>query len=147
MIPGIELTDGATRLVVAPMNLRIQLEEPTKADVDRVRQGVAGDVPGFEEAAIRVLLACTQRNHPDATRAQLLEMVDSADLLPLLIAILNKSGFEPRPLTDPRARTTEAAPAAATPSPAPASSDSSSTPPDGSPTTSSTDSPGATTST
>lgn len=145
MIPGIELTDGATRLVVAPMNLRIQLEEPTKADVDRVRQGVGSDVPGFEAAAINVLLACTQRNHPDATRGQLLELIDSADLFPLLIAVLNKSGFEPRPLTMTRATgTQEAAPS---PSPAPASSDASSTPPDGFLTTSSTASPGAITST
>lgn len=138
MIPGIELTDGATRLVVAPMNLRIQLEEPTKADVERVRKGPGDDVPGFEAAALNVLLACTKRNHPDATREQLLEMIDSADLFPLLVAVLNKSGFEPRPLTLPREKTTEARPASPSPSPAPASSDSSSTPPDGSLTTSST---------
>lgn len=138
MIPGIELSNGATRLVVAPMNLRIQLEEPTKADVERVRQGPGSDIPGFEVAALNVLLACTLRNHPDATREQLLDLIDSADLFPLLVAVLNKSGFEPRPLTWPRERVTEAPPANPSPSPAPASSDSSSTPPAGSPTTSST---------
>ena len=138
MIPGIELSNGATTLIVAPMNLRIQLEEPTKSDVERVRQGTGDDVAGFEAAAINVLLACTKRNHPDATRDQLLDLIDSADLFPLLVAVLNKSGFEPRPLTVPREKATQASIPAPSPSPAPASSGSSSTPPDGSPTTSST---------
>lgn len=137
MIPGITLTDGVTTIVVAPMNLRIQLEEPTKPYVDRVMEGVNDDQPGFNAAAEQVILACAQRNHPNLTQAQLREVMDAADLGPLLIAVLTKSGFKPRPLgmaASPQA--------AASPSPAPVSSATSSTPPDGSPTTSSTDSPG-----
>ena len=135
MIPGIELKAGATTIIVAPMNLRIQLEEPTKTDVDRVRRGVDNDVASFEQAAINVLLACARRNHPELSREQLLDAVDAADLLPMLVAVLNKSGFEPRPLSM-GAPTPERQPP--DPSPAPASSESSLTPPDGSPTTSST---------
>lgn len=137
MIPGIQLTDGVTTIVVAPMNLRIQLEEPTKPYVDRVMEGINDDQAGFNAAAEQVVLACAQRNHPNLTQAQLREVMDAADLGPLLIAVLTKSGFKPRPLG-----LTESPPVAASPSPEPALSATSSTPPAGSPTTSSTDSPG-----
>ena len=134
MIPGITLTDGVTTIVVAPMNLRIQFDEATKPYVDRVLDGIKDDPATFNEAAEQVILACAQRNTPNLKLEQLREVVDAADLGPLLVAVLNKSGFKPRPLGEvPRAA------AAASPSPAPASSDTSSTQPDGFLTTSSTD--------
>lgn len=131
MIPGITLTDGVTTVVVAPMNLRIQFDDATKGDVDRVMAGVNDDPNGFRDAAINVILACARRNHPALTREQLMEVLDAADLGPLLAAVLTKSGFEPRPLGSPaRAQQSQ--------SPAQPSSANSSTPPDGFPTTSST---------
>ena len=136
MIQGIELKSGVTTIVVAPLNLRLQFEEPTKSDVDRVRKGIDDDVASFEVSAVNVLLACARRNHPELTREQLLDAIDAADLFPLLIAVLNKSGFEPRPLGPTLATASQAV--TANPSLAPASSDSSSTQQDGSPTTSST---------
>jgi hypothetical protein len=133
MIPGIELTDGVTTIVVAPMNLRIQLEDDTKEDVDLVMSGDRSDPAKYQNAAINVILACARRNQPSLKREQLLEVIDFADLTPLLVSVLTKSGFKPRPLGSSAA----VAPAPS-PSPAPASSDSSSMQLDGSQTTSST---------
>jgi hypothetical protein len=98
MIPGIEITDGARTFTVAPMNLRIMLCEPTKALVDRISQGPGDDVAGFQNAAIDLLLACVKRNHPDATRDDILDMVNVADLGGILTGVMSNSGLRPRPL-------------------------------------------------
>jgi hypothetical protein len=98
MIPGVEITDGARTLTVAPMNLRILLCEPTKALVDRVGAGPGDDIAGFQNAALDLLLACLKRNHPEATRDDLLDMVNAADLGELLGSVMTKSGLKPRPL-------------------------------------------------
>jgi hypothetical protein len=103
MIPGITLTDGVTTLVVAPVNLRIQFDEATKDDFECVAKGSGSDAAAYTQSAISLLLACARRNHPTATREQLLELVDFADLGPLLGAVLTKSGFTPRPLGEARA--------------------------------------------
>ncbi len=133
MIPGIELTDGVTTIVVAPMNLRIQLDDDTKDDVDLVMSGDRSDPAKYQNAAINVILACARRNQPALKREQLLDVIDFADLTPLLVSVLTKSGFKARPLGS-------SAVTAATPSQslAPASLDNSSTQQDGSQTTSST---------
>ena len=128
MIPGITLTDGITTLVLAPINLRIQFDDATKDDFERVASGSKDDPAAYTQSVINLLLACARRNHPSATREQVLDVVDFADLGPLLGAVLMKSGFTPRPLGQ----------AKAIPSPEPASSPSSTPLPDGSPTTSST---------
>lgn len=131
MIPGIQLSNGATTITVAPMNLRIQFDETLKDDVDRVMQGSKDDPKAFQQSAITVILACARRNHPELSRDQLLDVLDSADLGPVLVSVLTKSGFKPRPLeTEPVV--------AANPSLAAASSDSSSTELAGPSTTSST---------
>jgi hypothetical protein len=98
MIPGVEITDGARTLTVAPMNLRILLCEPTKALVDRVGQGPGDDLAGFQDAAIDLILACLKRNHADATRDDVLDLVNAADLGDLLGSVMMKSGLKPRPL-------------------------------------------------
>lgn len=103
MIPGIEITDGARTLTVAPMNLRILLCEPTKADVDRVSKGTGDDPEGFRDAALNLLLACVKRNHPDATRDDLLDMVNAGDLGDLLAGVMTRSGLRERPLASPAA--------------------------------------------
>lgn len=133
MIPGITLSDGVATIVVAPMNLRIQFGDDTKADVERVMAGMKDDPAGFNEAAERVVLACAQRNHPSLKLDQLRDVLDAADLGPILVSVLTKSGFNPRPLG-----TTAALAVAASPSPAPVSSGTSQPPSDGSQTTSST---------
>lgn len=131
MIPGVTLTNGATTITVAPMNLRIQFDETLKDDVDRVMQGSKDDPKAFQQSAITVILACARRNHPELSRDQLLDVLDSADLGPVLVSVLTKSGFKPRPL--------EIEPVVAVnPSLAAASSDSSSTELAGPSTTSST---------
>lgn len=98
MIPGIEITDGARTYTVAPMNLRILLCEPTKALVERVSQGAGDDPAGFQEAAIGLLLACVKRNHPEATRDDLLDMVNAGELAQLLVGVMQASGMRERPL-------------------------------------------------
>lgn len=98
MIPGIEITDGVRTLTVAPMNLRILLCEPTKALVDRVTAGPGGDVADFQNAATDLLLACIKRNHPEATRDDLLDMVNVGDLVTLISGVMTQSGLKPRPL-------------------------------------------------
>lgn len=98
MIPGIEITDGARTYTVAPMNLRIMLCEPTKAMVDRISAGPGDDPVAFENAAVDLLLACVKRNHPEAKREDLLEMVNAADLADLLTGIMTRSGLRERPL-------------------------------------------------
>lgn len=103
MIPGIEITDGARTLTVAPMNLRILLCEPTKADVDRVSKGTGDDPDSFRESALNLLLACVKRNHPDATREDLLDMVNAGDLGDLLAGVMTRSGLRERPLASPAA--------------------------------------------
>lgn len=127
MIPGIEVSDGVRSFTVAPMNLRIMLCEPTKEYVDRISQGVNGDPASFNDAAVNLILACAQRNQPSLKREDVLEAVDAADLGPLVVQVMTKSGMTPRPLMP-----------ATTPSPRPepASSDSSSAQPGGTLTTS-----------
>lgn len=98
MIPGIEITDGARTLTVAPMNLRILLCEPTKSMVDRVTAGPGDDLSDFQNAATDLLLACVKRNHPDATRDDLLDMVNVGDLVTLISGVMTQSGLKPRPL-------------------------------------------------
>ena len=133
-IPGITLTNGATTITVAPMNLRIQFDDETKDDVALVTSGEKQDAKAFTLAAINVVLACARRNHPNLTREQLLDVMDAADLGPTLVAVLYKSGFKPRPLASSGETSNEAP----SPSPAPESSASSSTEPAGPVTTSST---------
>src|SRR6185437_3854882 len=139
MRPGITLTDGTTTIVVPPMNLRIQTDEENEQHLDRIFRGDITDGKAFTNSCITILLACARLNHPDLKRETLLDVVDAADLGKLVSSVLSKSGFKPRPLEETSAE--QEAPA--NPPPAPASSDSSSITPDGSPTTSSTDSPGA----
>lgn len=131
MIPGVTISNGVTTIVVAPMNLRIQFDEATKDAVDIVLEGRGDDPKAYQQAAIEVILACARRNHSELTREQLYDVLDYADVRPLLLSILSKSGFKPRPLEQSR-------PEVASPSPAAASSDSSSTEPAGPSTTSST---------
>ena len=98
MIPGIEITDGARTYTVAPMNLRIMLCEPTKALVDRIGQGPGDGPDAFQNAAIDLLLACVKRNHPEATREDLLDMINVGDLAGLLTGVMHASGMRARPL-------------------------------------------------
>ena len=128
MIPGITLTDGITTLVMAPINLRIQFDDATKGDFERVVSGSKEEPAAYTQSVISLLLACVRRNHPSATREQVLDLVDFADLGPLLGAVLMKSGFTPSPLGETKA----------SPKAEPASSPSSTPQPDGSLTTSST---------
>lgn len=97
-IPGVTISNGVTTIVVAPMNLRIQFDDDTKGDVDLVMQGSKDDPKAFQQAAINVILACARRNHPQLSRDQLLDVLDAADLGPLLVAVLTKSGFTSQPL-------------------------------------------------
>jgi hypothetical protein len=97
-IPGIQLSNGATTIVVPPMNLRIYFDESTKDDVELVLQGSKEDPKAFSLAAINVILACARRNHPELSREQLCDVLDSADLAPLVVAVVTKSGFKPQPL-------------------------------------------------
>jgi hypothetical protein len=128
MVPGIEVSDGARRFTIAPMNLRILLCEPTKDDVDRISKGAGDDPASFQEAAINLLVACGRRNHPELTRDDILDTVDAGDLGGLIVRVMTKSGMTPRPLAVPPAN----------PQPEPKSLAASSAQPDGSPTTSST---------
>lgn len=134
MIPGVTLTNGATTITVAPMNLRIQFDDETKADVELVTSGEKQDAKAFTQAAINVVLACARRNHPTLTREQLFDVMDAADLGPTLVSVLYKSGFKPRPLES----SGESSNQAQSPSPAAELSDRSSTQPAGLATTSST---------
>lgn len=101
MIPGIEITDGARTYTAAPMNLRIMLCEPTKAFVDRIARGPGDDPAGFQNAAVELLLACVKRNHPEAVRDDLLEMINVGDLGSLLTGVMTHSGMQPIPLAVP----------------------------------------------
>jgi hypothetical protein len=108
-IPGVTLSNGATTITVPPMNLRILFDEATKDDVDLVMRGSKDDPKVFQQAAINVILACARRNHPQLSRDQLLDVLDAADLGPLLVAVLTKSGFTSLPLgTKPPITTTSA---------------------------------------
>lgn len=130
MIPGIPVNFGGTDYVLPPMNLRIQLEEPTKSDVELLQKNNAADQSQFLNAAVNVILACAKRNYPDISRDTIIDGVDSGDLPGLVVALLTKTGFTPRPLASPATATNL--------SPEPASSASSMAPLDGSLTTSST---------
>ena len=98
VIPGIDITDGARTFTVAPMNLRILLCEPTKGYVDRIKQGPGQDAESFQGAAIELILACVKRNHPEATKDDLLDMVNAGDLGDLLAGMMQASGLRERPL-------------------------------------------------
>ena len=96
MIDGIKLTLGGVDYTIPPMNLRIQLTEPTKSAVQKIQSGDS-DTAAFVEAALDVILACAQRNYPDLTRDTLLD-IDFGDVSPLVVSLMTKSGFNPRPL-------------------------------------------------
>lgn len=132
MFPGIELSDGVTTIVVAPVSLRMQFDEPYKAHVDRIMQGVGDDRQSFNESAVEVLLACARRNHPTLQRSQLLDLMDFADLGKMLTWAMTKSGMVSKRPLDQTTKPLEI------PSLDQASSDSSSTQPAGPSTTSST---------
>lgn len=100
IIPGIQLSNGATTIVVPPMNLRIYFDEATKDDVELVLQGSKENPLAYQQAAINVVLACARRNHPEISREQLYEVLDSADLGPLVVAVVTKSAFKPQVLGD-----------------------------------------------
>ena len=115
LIPGITLNLGGTDYIVPPMNLRIQLTEPTRTAVQTIQSGTA-DTAEFVEAALVVILACAQRNYPDMTRDQLLD-IDFGDVSPLVVALMTKSGFNPRPLGQALPDATAAAQETAKPAP------------------------------
>lgn len=96
IIPGTQLSNGATTIVVPPMNLRIYFDESTKDDVELVMRGSKEDPKAYQQAAINVVLACARRNHPELSREQLYEVLDSADLAPLVVAVVTKSPFRPQ---------------------------------------------------
>lgn len=130
MIPGVTLTNGATTITVAPMNLRIQFDDDTKDAADIVLDGRNDDPKAYQKAAVDIILACARRNHPELSRETLYEVLDYADIRPTLLSVLSKSGFKPRPLAE--------SPTPASASPAPTSLGNSSTEQAGPSTTSST---------
>ena len=121
MIEGIKVSIGGTEYVIPPMTLRIQLCDPTKASVEKIQQG-AESTAEFVDAALDVILACAKRNYPDLERDVLMDL-DFADISPLVVSLMTKSGFAPRPLTPPEkvasAPTAPAAPSDPAPVPSP----------------------------
>jgi len=97
MIPGKEIGSGSDAITVAPMNLRIQLET-CKDELALIGKGDAHTPEERIRAALKIILACAQRNKPELTEAQLCEQLDSADVWPLMNWVFTKSGFREVPL-------------------------------------------------
>jgi hypothetical protein len=101
MIPGISINLCGTEYIVPPINLRIQLEEPTKSDLEMIEKGVSDGIVSFINAAVNIILACAKRNYPDMQRDTIIDGIDSGDLSSFVVALLTKTGFRPRPLEIP----------------------------------------------
>jgi hypothetical protein len=128
MIPGALINFGGTEYTVPPINLRIDFA--CKDQIKTVCKPEAEvDFVDYVDAAAAILFALIQRNYPEMTRDQFLDMVDLPMLRPVMSGMLQISGYIARPL-----ESAEMIPP--NPSPEPASSDSSTAPQDGGQTTS-----------
>lgn len=128
MKPGALINFGGTEYTVPPINLRIDFAY--KDQIKTICKPEAEvEFVDFVDAASTILFALIQRNYPEMTHDEFLDLVDLPLLRPVMAGMLQISGYIARPL-----ESAETMPPI--PSPDPLSSDSSTAQPDGGPTTS-----------
>lgn len=91
LIPGVEVSVGGKTITVPPLNLaQLQKFGAVLSDLESLNEG---NVIAQARALGPVIHAALRRNYPTVTLAQVEEMVDLSNLLPLVKAIVTASGL------------------------------------------------------
>ncbi|KVN94977.1 hypothetical protein BGV56_00940 [Burkholderia ubonensis] len=93
LIKGVSVTLGADTYVIPPLNFRMLQDLADEIAVVNKGGSFVSDA-NTRAAFVSVILASIQRNYPDVSHDQLLEVLDVANAQAAMFALLGVSGFE-----------------------------------------------------
>jgi hypothetical protein len=93
LIKGASVTLGANTYVIPPLNFRLLQDLAEKIAIVNKGGSFVAD-PDVRNAFIDVICASLQRNYPDLTREQVIDMLDVSNAQKAMLALLGVSGFE-----------------------------------------------------
>ncbi|RBB38909.1 hypothetical protein DPV79_16145 [Burkholderia reimsis] len=96
LIDGVSVKLGARDFVIPPLNFKLlqTLAEPL-AVVNKGGSFVSD--PETRAAFVAVITACVQRNYPEVTNDDMLDLLDVSNAQAAMLALLGVSGYEAKP--------------------------------------------------
>lgn len=99
LIKGIDVTLGRDTYVVPPLNFRMLKDLAQQIAIVNKGGSFVSD-SDTREAFIDVIHASVQRNYPDVTRDQIVDVLDVSNAQAAMLALLGVSGFERKAKTN-----------------------------------------------
>lgn len=94
MIEGVAVSLGGEDYIIPPLNLSAVRRLLPKIESIVANPNVVNLTDDMMDSMLEIILTAMKRNYPDMSREKIEDLIDLANMKPVIAAVLGTSGFE-----------------------------------------------------